>query len=797
MLLNNMRFALRVLARDRFFSIVNLLGLAVGLACVAFILLHVRNELSYDRWLPNSENLYRIDTRETVPGGEPVRIAAAPGPLAEALKRQFPQVEAISRAHRVKTSIVREGRPHPASLLVADPNFFGLIGLPFAAGSAEEALRTNGSAAISRSAAFRFFGTDKAVGMRLTALVPESRDYVVGAVFEDIKDNSHLDFDMVVPFDSYFGANSSDIMAIPDSWAGAYFHTYARLRDGADPADIEAGLPALVDRLLPQWMTGLLKSAPHDFYRFSLVPVRDVHFDGAEVDSMKPPASRDGMIAISFAALLILLIACVNFANLTMARSTLRDREVALRKILGARRYQIFRQFVGESVLVAAIAGLLAMALVELTIPVLSPYFGLPAGALAEAHGELALGIGILLLLTAFGSSLYSSMIVSAIRPGSTLSGSGAGGAGKSIRKALVVLQFAVSIGLIATTLVMVAQTRFARSASLGFDPANMILLRVPEKPDRAGHPNVIGVAVSSAVPTDQSEDNISVRVPASPKPVQLGIHQVDSGFFDTYKVAAIAGRTSSRQAAGNASGQAAPVVVNRSALATLGYRDPGEAIGQILHADSTARVIVGVVPDVHFRSLHQTVRPELYRLNDDAGGVISLRHDGADLAALLTFVDRVWRERIPDVAIDRAFLDDRIASLYEKERRQAALLSVFAIVAVALSCLGLVAMAAFSVQRRTREIAIRKVLGARTSDIVRLLLWEFTRPVVLANLIAWPVAYYAVRTWLDQFAYRIDLPAWPFLLSGLAALLVAFVAVGGHTLQVARTSPALALRHE
>lgn len=812
MLLNNLKFGLRTIARDRFFSAVNLVGLAVGLASVAFILLYVRNEQSYDSWIPRSETLYRIDTRETVPGQEAVRIAAAPGPLSSALTREFPEIEEITRAFRIRTSLVRDNRPSAENLLVADPNFFRLIDIPFAAGSGESALRTGGSAAISRSAAIRLFGTEDAIGKPLTALLPDARDFTVGAVFQDIPQNSHLDFDVVVPFQSYFGANSEEIRAIPDNWGGAYFHTYARLHPGTRPSAIEARLPDFVDRNLPQWLTGLLKSAPHDFYRFSFVKIRDLHFDGADVDSMKPPANRGGMIAISLVAILILLIACVNFANLSMARSTLRAREVGLRKVLGANRFQIFHQFIGEAVLITAIAGFVGMALVELAVPVLGPYFGLPDDILRTSDVDLALGMLVLILVTAVGSSLYPSFIVSRINPAAALSREFVRRTGGRIRSLLVVLQFAVSIGLIATTIVMVMQTRFARSASLGFDSANMIVLRVPERADRAmivrsmaealrRNRDVTGVAVSSAIPTDQSEDNISIQLPGSPKPIQLGIHQVDSSFFDTFGVAAVAGRTSSSLAQSPATvgdgAQAAPVVVNRSALAPLGYRDPGQALGRALHAGSQAYVIVGVVPDIHFRSLHQPVRPEIYRLAEDAGGVIAVRYRGSDLPGLIAFVERVWRERLPDVAIDREFLDDRVAALYDKESRQSALLSIFAAVALTLSCLGLLAMAAFSVQRRTREIALRKVLGARTSDIIRLLLWEFTRPVVLANIIAWPIAYYVLRSWLNQFAYRIDLPGWPFLVAGLAALVVAFAAIGNHAIRVARTSPALALRHE
>ncbi|HEV2747774.1 MAG TPA: FtsX-like permease family protein [Allosphingosinicella sp.] len=812
MWLHYLKVAVRASLADRFFSLVNLAGLAVGLASAAFIFLYVRNEYSYDSWLERPETLFRIDTVETSPGQAPIEIAQAPGPLKAALLKDFPQVEDAARAYVAPASVVRDGRPFSEELLVADPNFFALVGLPFAAGTPERALRGTGSVAISARAAEKYFGRAGAVGGRLTILAPEPRDFTVSAVFATVPDNSHMAFDVVIPFDSYFAAaKDEEIRAIPDAWNGAYFHTYVRLRDGAAAAAVERGLPAFVDRHLPSWLSDLAAGSPDPFYRFRLVPVRDVHFDGAALAAMKPPASRPAVLAVSTVAGLILLIASINFANLTTARSTLRAREVALRKAVGAKRRQILVQFLGEALLVTLCAGLIALALVELTLPYLRGPLGLPASVLERNPWELWAGLGALVLATAIGSGLYPSLVVARIRPARVFNRDPVRHGGGALRNLLVVLQFAISIGLIAATIVMLLQARFTSQAELGFDPENLLVVRVPDGPRReaaarslseavARHGDVLDVALSSAVPSDQSEDNVAVRLPDAVKPVVLGFHKVDSRFFRTYRVEPLSGRTAAMRQAGAAAAdgeQSASAVVNRKALDRLGITDPADAIGMVVRGSDTAYTLVGVVPDLHFRSLHEPVREEMFVLDGAPGGAVTIRYRTRDLPGLLRFVEQAWRERVPDRAIDRLFVDEALDALYARERRQTSLLGMFAGVAIVLSCLGLLAMAAFAVQRRTREIAIRKVLGARSRDIARLLLWEFSRPVLIANAIAWPAVWWLMRDWLNRFAYRIDLPLFAFVLAGLAALLIALLAVGAHIWKVARTSPIAALRYE
>jgi putative ABC transport system permease protein len=336
-----------------------------------------------------------------------------------------------------------------------------------------------------------------------------------------------------------------------------------------------------------------------------------------------------------------------------------------------------------------------------------------------------------------------------------------------------------------------------------------MLIVRAPEGPggpalasafrdEIARHPDVVAAALSSAVPSDPSEDNVSVDRPASFKPIQLGYHKVDSGFFAAYGVRPLAGNsgTMRRTGAGDAAAPF-PAVVNEAALAPLGLASPADAVGEVLRSGDKAYAVVGVVPDLHFRSLHRSVRPEIYRLDESPGTAVSIRYRAANLGRFLAAIDGIWSRRVPGHAVEREFLDESIGALYARERVQAALLSLFAAIAVIISCLGLVAMAAFTVERRTKEIALRKVLGARSSDIFGLLLWQLLKPVVAANLIAWPVAFLVARRWLGQFAYRIEMPVSAFLLAGLGAALIAGSAIALHTLRVARANPAMALKYE
>jgi len=802
--------ALRSFTAHRLLSFINLLGLTVGLASVVAISLFVQQELAHDRWLPDHERTFRVDTYETIPGRDALDIALAPGPLRDAIRRDFPQVERAARGFRTSLNVRLGAETFGEDILVADPDFFSVVRLPFVTGTADRAISNPASIAISSRAAERYFGGREAVGERITIFVPEPREFIVSGVYEAIPEQSHMAFDLVLPFAAYFRPSADGSPTIPESWNGAYFHTYLRLRESSDAAAIETALPAFTDRHVPQQLTDLLQVPAHEFYRFRLVPVSDVHFDGATIEAMKPGGSRTTVLALGGVALLILLIAGINFANLTAAKSALRTREVALRKVLGARRRQILLQLMVEAAVLTAIAGLIALALVELAIPWLGAWIGNGTTLPPPSQWQIWAGLLFLMLVTALAAGFYPSWVASSIRLAEALQRDAGRRGGGRARAFLVVVQFTTSIALIVITLAMAMQTHFARNADLGFDRKNLLILRVPAGPEQddiaralrtnlARLPEIVDASLSSSVPSDRSEDNLSVTRPDAVRPISLGYHRVDQSFFRNFKVEPLAGRTDVvRDPDMVIDGERrAAVVINRSALDRLGYARPDEALGDVLQTGSLAMTIVGVVPDIHFRSLHEPVRDELYILDETPGNALALRYRAADLPALLREVDRNWAALVPDQPIVRQFLDDQIGDLYARERAQTALLSVFATIAILLSCLGLFAMVAFSLQRRTREIALRKVLGARSGDVGKLLLWQFLKPVVAATLLAWPASWWVLSLWLNRFAYRIDMPLIAFLAASVMAAVIALAAIGFQVFRVTREPPIRALRDQ
>lgn len=810
--------ALRSFLASPVYSAINILGLAVGLACCILILLFVKDELSYDRWLANSENIYGVNTAEIYPGRPALEIARAPGPMRQALLEDFSDIEDVTRAYVTTTSVIRENQPFSENILVADPNFMSFFGLPMAAGTAAGALGDARSVALSRRMARKFFGDGPAIGQMLTILIPEPATYQVAAIFETLPENSHMAFDIVITIDGFFTKDDGDTATpIPEQWQGAYFHTYVRLEDGARPEDLEAALPAFIDRHLPDWIAQAIDARPHEFYRFGLTAVRDIHFEGAPLAAMKPRGNIESVFAFAGIALLILIIGSINFANLTTARAASRAREIALRKTVGARRGQLIVQFLGEAVILALIALIAALGLVELALPHYSAFINKMVALNIGGDPVILLGLIGLACVTGVAAGLYPAFILSAIRPAAVLkSGGFTRPGGGRLRNGLVIFQFAIAIALITVTMGIVAQTKFTERADLGFARDDILVVRGPEGPgqdtviqtfmDRLrAHPEVLDVAVSSAVPSDPSEANAAVLLPGAVKPVALGIHAVGVNFFQTFGVEPIAGRLFSRDRGADALGpegegieaRRGSAVLNQSAAARLGFASANDAIGRTMRSNDIEFTIVGVVPDMHFRSMRQAVRAEFYYASRSPGAAISVHFRGADLPTMLSFIDQTWADLVPDRKIRRGFLSETLDALYAGDRFRAALLGGFSVLAIIVSCLGLFAMASFSIQRRAREIGIRKVMGASTLDIARLMIWRFCKPVLLANLIAWPVAWWFLQNWLGEFAYRIDLTPWPFLAAGSTALLIASLTVANRTLTIARTNPAQSIRQE
>jgi putative ABC transport system permease protein len=829
MLGSYIRTAVRHILRHKLYSFINIGGLAVGLAACILILLFVRDEVSYDSWLPEIERVHRMEVTFYPPGRAPLAFVNTPGPARDPLMTYFEgKVEEAARIYRSGHSISTGDRTFNERVAYVDDNFFELFRLPMVAGEREAAVRDSNSLIVSEAMAEKFFGSEPAVGKTIT--FDNETDYRVVGVFKDIPSNSHLVIDFIV----YFDLNRyTEQLWVAESWLSANVHTYIKTAPGVSIDEINAAAKDFVNANVTIDITGFTEISPSDVMALDFISVPDIHLHATKPGGMKPPGSIAAVYIFSAVAGLILLIACINFMNLATARALQRAREVSMRKVLGARREQLIKQFLGEATVTTILALLVAVALVELALPAYNDFLGKTLEFNLFTDAWLAGGLVALIVIVGVISGSYPAFVLSNFRPARVLhSGRSASDSGSKVRGGLVVLQFAISIGLILSTGVVYGQMVYAQSMNLGFDKSQKVTLRglqadqIEAKAatiglEMAKLPGVKGVAYASDTIPQRSNNNTIVDPPQGQGGDPLVIEQmvVGIGFFELYQVQPLAGRLFSENFRGDLmpprSERSADkeinlgIIINESSLSRIGALTPEDAIGQVLSMEiglpdnQTGKAfakIVGVIPDMHLRSVRFDVAPMLFLAMDNRYlGNMSVELEGGQITQTLAAIDNLWAQLVPEVPVAREFVDERIAGLYTREAERARMFAGFALFAVLVACLGLYGLASFAAERRTKEIGLRKVLGASVGDIVKMLLWQFSKPVLIANLIAWPVAFYFMSGWLDGFIYRIDISVLPVMatIAGLLALFVAWATVAAHAARVARSSPIRALRYE
>ncbi|HEX8642087.1 MAG TPA: ABC transporter permease [Allosphingosinicella sp.] len=816
---NYLTVGIRSLVRSKAYTAINVFGLAIGMASCILILIFVRHELSYDAWLPNAERTFQLQS-ERVASDEPAQyLQNGFYPAAAGLKQDFPQVEEAVGTFASRPIVMLNNQPVYADLLIADPAFFEVVQLPFVRGEARTALRDPDSLVLTETEARRHFGTVDALGRTLTLIrAGRSTTMRVTGVLRDLPRNTHLNLQMVSRLSTASFPDDPDALM---AWNRIPGPVYVRLRPGADPAAINAALPAWEQRRIPRESTGSGEMSRADRWALRLTNVRDIHLGQFQGNAMTPGSDMRTIVTFSIVALLILVIACVNFANLTTARATARLREVALRKVLGARRHQLIAQFVGEAVLLAAFAAVAALTLVELMLPRLGDFLDVTLGFTYIGADGLLLPVIVLILLVGTVGGGYPAFYLSGFRPVAILKGgrgADGGGAGR-FRTALVVGQFAVSIGLMVCTAGVYAQTLHLQNADAGYEREGLLVVdnmtRAQVAPvaetlvrEVERIPGVAAVGRTEITPAADGWSTLHVELPGRNDPIGLGSYNIDYGFFEAMGIGLVAGRTySPRNALDDSTLMAEDdltllerrginVVLSESGARQLGF-EPAAAVGKQLRIDRVPATIVGVVRDVQYRSARDDPEPIIYFLTTQDHDAMVVRFAGAAPSDVMERIRAVWRRHVPEVPFEATFAQDRVAELYRGDEGRGQLFALFAGLAIVIGCLGLYALAAFAAERRTKEIGIRKVLGARTQDILRLLIWQFLRPVVVANLIAWPVAWWVLRDWLNSFNDRIDVnPGW-FVAAGLVALAIAGATVAGHAIRVSRANPIHALRYE
>lgn len=832
---NYILVGLRALAKNRAYAAINIAGLALGLAACLLILLYVRYETGFDRNLPGAENAYQFQTyftdRET---GDTGYLQMAAHVTKRALQKDFPEIENAVYALGVGPIALKDGQAYEIEdAHYVDGNLFDIVRFPFAAGDPATALSRPGQIVLSRVEAARFFGSPaEAMGKRLT-LVSRGKplDFTVTGVLDGPPRQSHMKVGVVARID--MDAFNADQPAFLTAWGWQSGWVYLRLKPGSDATAINAQLPAWEKRNIPDDISGTQRTNQGEGTDFALVNIRDVHLGKAQDGAMTPGNDRQSIVTFAIVALLILVMACVNFTNLATARAGQRAREVALRKVLGATRRQLVTQFLFEAVLIAAIAMILALAAVELALPAIANFLQADLSMTYLGAQGVLLPVVALVLVVGIAAGAYPAFFLARFEPARVLkankSSSDTQGSG-TLRSALVVGQFAVSIALIICTAIVYGQTVYARTSDPGFERDGLIqiegirrqqtwpmvetLMNEIKRID-----GVVSVGRSGIGIATRNNTNNGIQLPGRDQSVMIGSYAVDSGFFQTMGIPLVAGRLFDSNRPADDSTTPVPedeaaeralvarginVVANELAVKRLGFKNAEDAIGKQMLTSIDARyggvlptTIIGVVPDSRFRSLREPLDPIFFRFESARHGALLVRYKSADPAKLNAEIEAVWKRLFPEVPYDGKFSEDIVGRLYVAEAARATMFAAFAILAVVIGCLGLFGLAAFTAERRTKEIGIRKVLGARTADIVRLLVWQFTRPVLVANLIAWPIAWWLMRDWLNGFDQRIALTPVPFLLAGSLALAIAVATVAAHAFRVARTNPVRALRYE
>jgi putative ABC transport system permease protein len=776
---NYMRITFRNLKKHKFYSFINITGLAIGIACCIIIFLWVQNELGYDRFHENAEELYRI-VQESPQGGRVLHISVTPSALGPLLKEQYPEIVHFARHTPTRWDIGRGDIHFRENVALVEDSFLQMFSFPLLEGTPQAALEDPYSIVISEEMREKFFPEEDPLGQTLR--VGENLDLNVTGVMEDIPKDSHLQFDCLVPFKllGEFGFDMKD-------WGNNNWWTYIQLTEGASSQELEAKISGIIQEHVPRSSSVL-----------HLQPVVRIHLYALE---------GGGLITyiyiFSGMAIFILLIACINYMNLSTARSANRAREVGIRQVVGANRIQLIKQFMGESVFYAFIALIIGLTILHLLLPTFSQLAGKPLGMDYSISMILVL-IG-LTLFTGLLAGVYPAFVLSSFQAIGALKGALKSRGGRSLfRRILVVTQFSLSIFLIIGTLFVFRQINFMLNRELGYNKENIICMPMRSqlyrnyqvfKTKLLENPSIISMTRANTTPDIKQSSIADYGITWDGREEGdnfpgINIMGVDADYLKTLQIEMAKGRFFSEQIQTDSTDS---WVINETAATAMGLESP---LGIGVYWSEYKGKIIGVIKDFHFSSLHEGIEPLLMRMNWGVDNIlVRIRSD--NIPSTIGFMQKTLKDLFPYYAFEYKFLDARIENLYRTEQRMEKILTFSTIIAIFISCLGLLGLASFTAEQRTKEIGIRKVLGSTVAGVVFLLSKEFIKWVLLANLIAWPVAYYAVHNWLDNFAFRTRMGLEIFLFSGCLALVISLLTVCYQSVKAALANPVDSLRYE
>lgn len=805
MISSYLKIALRSLWNKKAFASINIFGLAIGLATCMLILLFVQHELSYDRFNRNADRIFRVTLHGRI-GGNDINIAGASAPAGPALLRDYPGVEAYTRFSSNGTFLVKNGEKRflEERVIFTDSNFFNFFSIPLLKGDANSVLKEPKTVVLTRSMALKYFGNQDPIGKSLD--MGNSGAFRVTGVCEDVPSNSHFHY-------NFFGSMKS--VTLGDKWLSSGAHTYILLRNGYPVEKLSAQMPQMVRKYIGPEIQEFLGMSYDEYLRkgdkfgFGLQPLTDIHLTSNLENELEGNSNIKYIYIFTAIAAFILLIACINFMNLSTAGSAGRAKEVGVRKVMGSVRQQLMAQFLIESVLVTFFALLVALVLVVLLLPgfndLAGKQFDLQSILNARMIGYALAGCLIVGLLA--GS--YPAFFLSAFRPVAVLKGSIQAGVKSGwLRNTLVTIQFVVSIVMIIGTMVVYQQLRFIQNKNLGFDKEQVLILHDTYllgdkaktfKEQLRGLSAVSSVTLAGYLPAGNSNNGTDGFLPENGDnnitPYRFTTYQVDEDYLKTLGIGLVAGRNFSKAFGGDS----ASVLINEAAVKQFGWKDPiGKRIRTIGNGTPESKrfyTVAGVTKDFHFRSMHERIAPLVMFYGGDQYQ-IAVKIKTNDIPGVLKTLEKTWKATT-DNPFGYSFLDERFNNMYESEQRVGRLFGIFAALAVVIACLGLFGLAAFTTIQRTKEIGVRKVLGASVLNIVSLLSKDFVKLVGIAILIASPVAWYGMSQWLSDFAYKVSIEWWVFLVAGVLAVSVALLTVSFQSIKAALVNPVKSLRSE
>jgi putative ABC transport system permease protein len=810
MIKNYFKIAWRNLMKYKFISFINLFGLTVGLTCCLLITTYIINELSYDKYNKNAENIYRV-TRSfnNKDGVVSLNLSTVSPPFGYYFPTDFPEIQKMTRLLNAGTTPLKykEKLLNEPDVYFADENLFNVFTLKVLEGNPQTALKDPFSIMMSEDVAKKYFGNEDPMNKVLRA--NNLFDVKVTGIYKGFPANSHMHPGVLVSFNTLKDSAVYGEENLRTNWGNNSFFTFLVLPNHYDPKKLLAKFPAFLDKHMSKEYGGKQASK---FTSLGLQKLTDIHLHSHTDYEAEPNGDINRVYVFSIIAFFILLIACINYMNLSTARSALRAKEIGIRKVIGARKKELIFQFLSESVLISWAAIIIAFVLLYFTLPWLNKISGQELSINILKKWQVLIPLFFAPFAVGILSGIYPALFMSSFQPVKTLKGLfKVGGSNISFRKVLVVAQFTISIVLIITTIIVFQQLRYMQQTSLGYDKEHLITLPYYNsvntqyeafRNDLLQNPGIKEVARSSRIPTGRLLDanGASALVGDSMQPVTADIKYVaaDYDFIPAYGIHIVAGRNFSRAYAMDTSN----FILNESAIKAIGWKSPQDAVGRDFAYGGRKGHVVGVIEDFHFESLRQKIVPIVLENppvspNDSRFNSLSIKLSGNNISGALATVEKTWRKYLPDIPYQYTFLDEKFDKLYEAEQRQGTIFTVFACIAIFIACLGLFGLSAFEITQRIKEIGVRKVLGANVSSIVALLSKDFLKLIIIASIIAFIIAWYAMTRWLQNFAYRINIHWWVFVLSAILALIVALFTVSFQAIKAAVANPVKSLRTE